>query len=202
MEKPALNQPSHVMAALAKEREARDRAKAASSKPVESSPKVATAPPRQALPASCAPALKKAPRSVRLARTFGLGLQGVAALTALMRGPSLVPLFVSAGGILLARSGGKWLHGQLPPMLVEDNRPPSDADVAMAADLGLFSLGGLRYPMLSLSVEWEVALENIAFICTYGKRNCLTSQMYSGTLTLGKIVSLVWGKLSEGIVRC
>ena len=36
-----------------------------------------------------------------------------------------------------------------------------------------------------------------------GKRNCLTNEMYSGEpLSLGKIVRLVGGKLSEGVVRC
>ena len=35
-----------------------------------------------------------------------------------------------------------------------------------------------------------------------GKRNCLTNEMYSGELSLGKVVRLVGGKLSEGVVRC
>ena len=34
-------------------------------------------------------------------------------------------------------------------------------------------------------------------------RSCLTNDMYSGdALTLGKITSLVWSKLREGVVRC
>ena len=194
-----MNQPSHVMAALAAEREARQRA-AAAAKPAPASPTAATSPPPK-LPASCAVALKKAPRSVRLARTFGLGLQLVAGLSLLLSSGRVFPLVLSGSGILLARSGGAWLHERLPPNLVE-GKQPSQADVAMAGGLGLFSLSGLRSPSLSLAVEWEVALENIAFIATYGKRNCLTSQMYSGQLSLGKIVSLVWGKLSEGTLRC
>ena len=71
-----------------------------------------------------------------------------------------------------------------------------------AAGLGLFSLAGLQSPSASLGIEWEIALENLAFCCTYGRRNCLTSQMYAGELSLSKILSLVWGKLSEGTVRC
>ena len=111
------------------------------------------------------------------------------------------PLGLAAAGIVLARSGGAWLHNQLPPMYVE-GKQPSEADVAMSAGLGLFSPAVLQDPSLSFKVEYEVMLENLAFLCTYGKRNCLTGQMYSGELSLGKIASLVWGKLSEGTVRC
>ena len=58
------------------------------------------------------------------------------------------------------------------------------------------------FPGEAFGVEWEVFLENLAFTCTYGKRNCLTGQMYNGPLTLGKICSLVYGKLKEGVLRC
>jgi hypothetical protein len=47
-----------------------------------------------------------------------------------------------------------------------------------------------------------VALENLAFVCTYGKRNCLTGRMYTGELSLGKISGLVWSKLREGVTQC
>ena len=167
-----MNQPKHVMAALAAEREARQRAKVP--EPTSTATKQPAALPT--LPASCAPALKKAPRSVRLARTAGLILQAFALLGALLYGISWGPLCLSGAGVALARMGGTWLHGVLPPML-QEGRPPSEADVATAAGLGIFSLTGLQSPGLSLRIEWEVALENLAFCCTYGKRNCLTSQM-------------------------
>ena len=55
----------------------------------------------------------------------------------------------------------------------------------------------------SLSFAWELMLENLAYTCTYGRKNCLTDKIYgSGPLTLGKIVGPVAGKLSEGVVRC
>ena len=50
--------------------------------------------------------------------------------------------------------------------------------------------------------EWAASLENLAFVCTYGKKNCLTGDMYRGELSLGKICSLVGAKLREGVVRC
>ena len=52
------------------------------------------------------------------------------------------------------------------------------------------------------ALEWESALESLAFACTYGKKNCLTPQMFAGPLTLAKVCRLVGGKLSEGVVRC
>ena len=194
-----MNQPSHVLAALAVEREAREareRAKKAPGTPT--APKAAS----PSLPAACAVALKKAPRSVRLARTGGLLLELFALLGVVLYGVGPKLLCLGAAGVALARMGGTLLHGVLPPML-QEGRTPSQADVAMAAGLGLFSLTGLmQSPSLSLGIEWEIALENFAFCCTYGKRNCLTGQMYVGELSLSKILSLVWGKLTEGTVRC
>ena len=52
------------------------------------------------------------------------------------------------------------------------------------------------------TLEQTVALDSLAYCCTYGKKNCLTSQMYAGELSFGKIARLVYGKLSEGVVRC
>jgi hypothetical protein len=146
-------------------------------------------------------ALKKAPRSVRLARTGGLLLDVLALLGVVLYGVGPKLLCLGAAGVALARMGGTWLHGVLPTML-QEGRAPSQADVATAAGLGLFSLVGLQSPSVSLGIEWEIALENLAFCCTYGRRNCLTGEMYAGELSLSKILSLVWGKLSEGTVRC
>jgi len=188
------------MGALREAREARERAKKTPG--AESAPKEAAASPsRQALPAACAVALKKAPRSVRLARTGGLLLDVLALLGVVLYGVGPKLLCLGAAGVALARMGGTWLHGVLPTML-QEGRAPSQADVATAAGLGLFSLVGLQSPSVSLGIEWEIALENLAFCCTYGRRNCLTGEMYAGELSLSKILSLVWGKLSEGTVRC
>ena len=201
-----MNQPPHVMAALREAREAREARERAKKAPGDSaaaaSPSAAATPSRpRALPAACAVALKKAPRSVRLARTGGALLDVFALIGVVLYGvgPKLLCLF--AAGVAFARMGGTWLHGVLPPML-QEGRAPSQADCATAAGLGLFSLAGLQSPSASLGIEWEIALENLAFCCTYGRRNCLTSQMYAGELSLSKILSLVWGKLSEGTVRC
>jgi hypothetical protein len=143
--------------------------------------------------------LKSAHRSVRLARSLGLG---VALLSLLVPGLifrsatwTALPLLAGLG---LARSGGAWLHGMLPAMYLE-GAPPAPPAVAAG--------GALASPRAMLDTrawaeEWDVALENLAFVCTYGKKNCLTSQMYTGPLSLGKICSLVAGKLSEGVVRC
>ena len=54
----------------------------------------------------------------------------------------------------------------------------------------------------SWGAEYALALDSLAFVCTYGKKNCLTNDMYHGQLTLGKITGLVVGKLREGVIRC
>lgn len=36
----------------------------------------------------------------------------------------------------------------------------------------------------------------------YGKNNCLTAEMYSGEITLGKIATLVSNRLKAGNVVC
>ena len=51
-------------------------------------------------------------------------------------------------------------------------------------------------------LEYDSALECLAFACTYGKQNCLTNDMYSGDLSLGKIWTLVSAKLKEGVIKC
>jgi hypothetical protein len=202
MDAPALRE-------LAKEREARRQASSTSGaapaapavrpfKPAGFASLGSAPTSRSSAPSGLVP-LKSAHRSVRLARSLGLGVAMVAVLV-----PGLV--FRSAtwtalpllAGLALARSGGPWLHGILPAMLLE-GPPPAAPAVA--------SGGALASPRAILdgrawAEEWEVALENLAFVCTYGKKNCLTGQMYSGPLSLGKICSLVGGKLSEGVVRC
>ena len=75
-------------------------------------------------------------------------------------------------------------------------------EVASAGNVGLFSVDGLKTMAASLRAENALALDSLAFACTYGKKNCLTNDMYSGELSYGKVCRLVWGKLSEGVVRC
>ena len=108
---------------------------------------------------------------MRLARTGGALLDVFALLGVVLYGvgPKLLCLF--AAGAAFARMGGTWLHGVLPPMLRE-GRAPSQADCATAAGLGLFSLAGLlQSPSASLGIEWEIALENLAFCCTDLRRD-------------------------------
>ena len=77
---------------------------------------------------------------------------------------------------------------------------PLRMDLASAS--GLFSADGVKNFGPSFSSEYELALDSLAFLCTYGKKNCLTDKMYYGPLSLGKIVGLVAGKLREGVTRC
>ena len=208
--------PSGVnLRALAKEREARQAAAAPSAGDGASSAPVRAAPVRTAGQGSgsraraAAPqgsisraALLRAHRSIRLARSLGLVLVVLGALVALLFGGRLSAVLLAVAGVQLARGGGAWLHSVLPPMLQEGGGPPSAADVASASGCGLFSAEALAGPADCLTLEYEAAVENLAFACTYGKRNCLTNQMYSGELSLGKVLGLVWGKLSQGVVRC
>lgn len=102
----------------------------------------------------------------------------------------------------ITRRCARYPDTSAPPPQIESQQPPAPKEMATAAANSLFSLGGLRQPLPAFETEYEVLLENLAFACTYGRRNCLTSSMYSGELSLGKIVRLVGGKLSEGVVRC
>ena len=130
---------------------------------------------------------------------------------------------------VLARGGGAAVHGVLPAMWREGTAP-TPAQLATSADAGLFSAAGAQSAGSSLALEYEVLLEVLAFFCTYGKRNCITSEMYAGEvcalrahlhtcmaecsccsvcvwvsvaqLSLGKIVRLVWSKVGQGVLSC
>eukprot|EP00929_Paragymnodinium_shiwhaense_P105917 TRINITY_DN70961_c0_g1_i1.p1 TRINITY_DN70961_c0_g1~~TRINITY_DN70961_c0_g1_i1.p1 ORF type:complete len:202 (+),score=34.80 TRINITY_DN70961_c0_g1_i1:59-664(+) len=192
---------------LAEEREARARARGPMSEPMPN-PWPKAAPARQPAAAGrpgggagAASALSKAHRSIRLAHSVACIWCCIGLLMLLLmsnRWWGVVSILV---GVVLARSGGGVVHGALPAMLQESG-PPSEQELESATCVGLFCGAGLMQPGESLAEEWTVFLENLAFICTYGKRNCLTNQMYSGDLTFGKITSLVWGKLSSGVVQC
>jgi hypothetical protein len=103
-------------------------------------------------------------------------------------------------GVGLARSGGAQLHALLPAMLRE-GPPPTQAQVD-AAPKALFGQGVFASPSAVLSEEHSVLLENLAFCCSYGKTNCITNELYSGELSLGKICKTVGAKLAEGTLRC
>jgi hypothetical protein len=144
-------------------------------------------------------------RSIRLARMFGFGAN-LLSLLLLAFGwsfRSYIFLLFFLGGIGLARGGGRFLHHNLPAMLIESSKPPTDFELGAASATGLYSLEGLKSVGTALPAEYALALDTLAFVCTYGKKNCLTDAMYSGQpLTLGKIAGLVGGKLREGVVRC
>ena len=60
---------------------------------------------------------------------------------------------------------------------------------------GLPRQPGLRIISLQSGSIWfnlerEVCLDSLAFACTYGKTNCLTTDMYRGELSLGKVAVL------------
>ena len=190
------------LAALAREREARRGVPtAAASKPGPlPSSWAASSRPTAAPPSN----LMSAHRSIRLARAIGLAACVLAALSLALGAGwrfSLVFFLLSVG---FARAGAGILHNLLPPTLIEAGaKPPTDVEIAAASVAGLFCVEGAKNIGVSLAAEYELALDSLAFVCTYGKKNCLTDKMYSGQpLSLGKIARLVWGKLSEGVVRC
>ena len=215
------------LAALAREREAR-----------RGGPPPAATPPlprswaasRAPAPAASAGALLSFHRSIRLARSIGLAATVLTALLIVLGAgwrAIIITLLVAVG---FARGGARLLHGLLPPTLIESGaKPPTDAEMAAAAGAGLFCVDGIKTFGDSLAAEYALALDSLAFVCTYGKKNCLTNEMcgtlwprrvalasphhprpvrplaarrYSGPMSLGKIAGLVWGKLREGVVRC
>jgi len=198
--------PSSIdWAALRAEREARQRpaagaAAAAESKPPPLPRSWASTPARPSAPPAN---LLSAHRSIRLARAIGLAAAFLAILIVVFGAGWRVVAVVFLGGVGFARAGAGLLHGFLPPTLIEAGaKPPTDAEITAAAASGLFCVNGVKALGASFASEYALALDSLAFVCTYGKKNCLTSDMYSGELTLGKIVGLVWGKLREGIIRC
>eukprot|EP00501_MAST-03F_sp_TOSAG23-6_P001725 GSMAST32.ASY1.ANO1.1799.1 assembled CDS len=147
--------------------------------------------------------LKNTHRSIRLAHSLGLFVfilfGGLFSFVLFGSWRAVCICIILGTG--LARSGGGWLHNTLLESLKESSEP-TDAELVEAQHLGFSSLEGLQNPIIMLTLEKEIALENLAFVCTYGKRNCLTNEMYTGQISLGKIFSLVYAKLSQGIVRC
>jgi hypothetical protein len=145
--------------------------------------------------------LQSAHRTVQLAHSSGCVLcaTGLTLLMLLSRSSgSVYGALLLLAGVGLARGGGTWLHSVLPAMLRE-GAPPKSTELAV--DDGLFAGKG-PFDSNAWAQEGQVALESLAWCCTYGKKNCLTSDMYRGDLSLGKVWRLVYGKLSEGIVRC
>jgi len=140
-------------------------------------------------------------RSIRLAHSFGCAACILALLLLVIWSSLRWGCVLSVAGVALARYGGAWLH-RIMPVMWKEGTEPSPKEVSDAADLGVFSLEGVKNLGESLRLENQVALENLAFLCTYGKKNCLTQAMYSGPLSYGKVLSLVWSKLSGGTVRC
>mmetsp|Transcript_678 Transcript_678/g.1975 ORF Transcript_678/g.1975 Transcript_678/m.1975 type:complete len:219 (-) Transcript_678:284-940(-) len=203
VEQPALgSMESADLKQLAAEREARAKKRTSSPKPMPNpwassasgSSKSRTAP-------HSGTDLAKAHRSIRMAHSIGLlwGLLGLVFL--LLLSNYWWGLCIIFAGVVLARAGGQALHSVLPAML-QEGAAPTPTEMESGLLTGLFCLQGIMAPSSSLALEWTTLLENLAFGCTYGKRNCLTGDMYAGELTLGKICGLVYGKLSSGIIRC
>jgi hypothetical protein len=147
-----------------------------------------------------ASALGKAHRSVRIAHAIALVFLFSCLLSLLLFGFGTKTLIVALLAIGLSRSGGGVLHTMLPSML-QEGQPPTPAEVE-GASKGLFGPLILAKPAEAWSDECGSAVECLAFACTYGKTNCLTNSMYTGELSLGKVCSLVGGKLAEGTLRC
>mmetsp|Transcript_17125 Transcript_17125/g.28680 ORF Transcript_17125/g.28680 Transcript_17125/m.28680 type:complete len:216 (+) Transcript_17125:21-668(+) len=193
---------------LAAEREARAAKSKSDTQPVQSASAAAPGPTPRPTPQgnhwaavagrqAARQSLVVAHRTVQLAHSAGCVLLALGLLTVLLWS-ALIGVCVILSAVALARSGALWLHGVLPTMLVE-GAPPKPFELAV--NNGIFSASGVFDPN-AWAVERQVALESLAYVCTYGKKNCLTTQMYTGDLSLGKIWRLVYGKLSEGVVRC
>ena len=124
--------------------------------------------------------LTSAHRSIRLARSLGLALVLLACLLLLLGVGWRVCVFTVLGGIGMARGGGALLHGLLPGTLVEVARPPTATEMTAASAVGLWCPAGLKTFGASSEAEYNLALDSLAFCCTYGRKNCLTDAMYSG----------------------
>jgi len=135
-------------------------------------------------------------RSVQLAHSLGLLLAAAGLPLALLFSTLRVGVLLVLAGVGLARGGGAWLHTVLPHTL-QAGSPPR----IVAASDGLFTGRG-PLDASNWAVERACFLESLAFVCTYGKKNCLTQPMYDGKLTFDKIWRLVSGKLREGVVQC
>ena len=111
--------------------------------------------------------------------------QFIALLAFLLFGSWRAAVVLALVGAGLARGGGAWLHGVVPDMLRE-GKPPTPEQMAAAAPV-LFGPHGVQNGGASLSFAWELMLENLAYTCTRGRKNCLTDKIYgSGPLTLGR----------------
>ena len=133
------------------------------------------APTRGAAPPRRVDPLQGCHRSIRLAHSLGGILVCVALLLLLLFSSRTWGVVFALAGVGLGRNGGGWLHGVLPAMW-QEGKAPTAAAVAAATGSGIFGLAGVKSPGTALATEWTVALENLAFLCTYGKQNCLTNQ--------------------------
>lgn len=187
---------------LAAEREARRKNRASSPAAPMPNPWAASdAAARSRAGTAQGSALEKTHRSVRMAHSLGLVICFIGILFLVLLANRWWGVCISFAGMVLARMGGPSVHGMIPALLQEGSTP-TKSEVDAGALAGLFCLQGAMKPAASLATEWKVLLENLAFACTYGKRNCLTNDMYAGELTLGKICGLVAGKLRQGVVSC
>ena len=153
-------------------------------------------PKARAAPKVAVSELVKAPISVKLCRSLG-GVIVCLALVLLCSGVlgAVRAAIVVAGAVWFARSAA--LHASMP--FTQGMPPPTRREIESAASIGLFA-GQLT--AASLEAEWSVALESLAFCCTYGKTNCLTTAMYAEPLSLHRVTQLVWTKLREGVIKC
>ena len=192
--------------ALAAEREARLRARGIDpTAPGES--KVAANPWQSQCARPQQPArtssLYDAHRSIRMAHSAGFAvclLSAVLLLFPWVTHTKILVLCFMVGAVWLARSGGTWLHNSLLPPTLQEGPAPTAQQVE-AHDKSLFTP---RLTAQALNEEWHTALDSLAWCCTYGKKNCITTAIYSQDepLTLSKIARITWAKVSEGTFRC
>ena len=145
--------------------------------------------------------LLQAHRSIRMAHTLGVILFFFSAIVFIFFRKLAVVIAVAS--VCFAKYGGGRLHEVLPTIFREGRTPSSD-ELSRTSNVGVFCVSALFDPWLAIKTEYCVFLENLAWLCTYGKKNCLTSQIYSGReqLSFGRIVSLVFAKLRSGVVMC
>ena len=76
-------------------------------------------------------------------------------------------------------------------------KPPTPEQMAAAAPVF-----GRSAERRRLALAWELMLENLVHLHVRPQELSHRQDLRLGALTLGKIVGLVAGKLSEGVVRC